>query len=793
MSNTGPEIGTQFGPYLLRRLLGSGGMGTVYEAQDTVMDRVVALKLISGTYAQDPDYRGRLQREARLAGRLQDPHVVPVHSAGEIDGQLYVDMRLINGTDLDTLLKQSGPLPPAKAVSMARQVASALDAAHAAGILHRDVKPGNILITADDFAYLCDFGIANAATEQKLTQAGDTLGTWTYMAPERFTGDETKVTPSADTYALACVLFEALTGTPPFTGDRATLVASHLTQPPPRASMQVGLPPELDDVISRGMAKRPEDRYPSSGEFARAAEAAVASLGSATASFTLPIVVPPTQAAPQAAPMQNAPTPATWTPPPTAATQYAPTTGPPAMPPTAATQYAPSTGPVGPSPGPPTGPLGPPPGPPTGPTGPAGPQTGTPWPPPQTPSKRGRWIAIAAAAALVVAVATGLAIWKLTGNKTPQTQTPDISKLDVGHYGTKPHPVSGQATKEEGAFLEGYRIAEAAASPYEIDPVLDHLYGFPIADPKVAASVVSGTGTPLTQPVLEKYDMISGYSVQGYSKRLPDFIRDKSGESLLILLTTFPNDDAAARAAAEMEQTDFNVNPENQRAPIPGYPKAKAHYRPNYASISATMASGDVVATVVTGSVSTPQLDFLVQRIKRVFDMQAPLIAKFIPASEVGITSLSRDPDNMLSRTFVAGDVPKISDSFGSMGPRAVIFCNDSQSRKGGLLNQAGVDRCSEGHDSQLLRAKDEAAAKALLPKLLEADKGDIDHDITAPDGVANSRCFEQKPQFWTDNPNVRFVCFLSFGRYTAAVWSNEEKDVRQRAAAQYSILVNAA
>src|SRR6476469_768194 len=113
MSETGPEIGAHFGPYLLKRLLGSGGMGTVYEAQDTVMDRVVALKLISGSYAKDQDYRRRLQREARLAGRLQDPHVVPVHSTGEIDGQLYVDMRLINGTDLDTMLKQSGPLPPA--------------------------------------------------------------------------------------------------------------------------------------------------------------------------------------------------------------------------------------------------------------------------------------------------------------------------------------------------------------------------------------------------------------------------------------------------------------------------------------------------------------------------------------------------------------------------------------------------------------------------------------------------------------------------------------------------------
>src|SRR5246127_3980099 len=147
MSDAAPEVGTRFGPYLLKRLIGSGGMGRVYEAEDTAMDRVVALKLISGAYAQDPEYRQRLQREARIAGRLQDPHVVPVHSTGEIDGQLYVDMRLINGTALDTILRRSGPLSPAKAVSMVRQVASALDAPHEAGVLHRDVKPVNILIT----------------------------------------------------------------------------------------------------------------------------------------------------------------------------------------------------------------------------------------------------------------------------------------------------------------------------------------------------------------------------------------------------------------------------------------------------------------------------------------------------------------------------------------------------------------------------------------------------------------------------------------------------------------------
>jgi serine/threonine protein kinase len=221
MSDGPPQVGARFGPYLLKRLIGSGGMGQVYEAEDTAMDRVVALKLISASYARDPEFRRRLQREARIAGRLREPHVVPVHAMGEIDGQLYVDMRLIEGTDLAAVLKDSGVLTAARAVAIVRQVASALDAAHAAGVMHRDVKPANILLTGDDFAYLVDFGIANAATEEKLTQMGAVLGTWSYMAPERFTGDNDKATPRADIYALACVLYEALTGSPPYSGDES--------------------------------------------------------------------------------------------------------------------------------------------------------------------------------------------------------------------------------------------------------------------------------------------------------------------------------------------------------------------------------------------------------------------------------------------------------------------------------------------------------------------------------------------------------------------------------------------
>jgi serine/threonine protein kinase len=182
----GSRAGTRLGPYYLKRLLGSGGMGEVYEAEHTVKQWTVAVKLLSESFSQDPVFRKRLEREARVAGRLQEPHVVPIHDYGEIDGQLFLEMRLVDGTDLDGLLKRFGPLSPPRAVTIVHQIASALDAAHAAGVMHRDIKPQNILVTRDEFAYLVDFGIASATTDERLTQLGTAVGTWKYMAPERF-------------------------------------------------------------------------------------------------------------------------------------------------------------------------------------------------------------------------------------------------------------------------------------------------------------------------------------------------------------------------------------------------------------------------------------------------------------------------------------------------------------------------------------------------------------------------------------------------------------------------------
>ncbi|MGW4094399.1 protein kinase domain-containing protein [Nocardia sp. NPDC004750] len=277
MQEPGPRTGTRFGPYELRSLLGKGGMGEVYEAYDTVKDRVVAVKLLSEELAKDPTYQLRFRRESQAAARLAEPHVIPIHDWGVIDGVLFIDMRLVRGVDLRTLLRGKGPLSPARAVAIIEQIASALDAAHANNLVHRDVKPANILVTDADFAYLADFGIAHTEGDSAVTLVGMAVGSYIYMAPERF--DVGPVTGRADVYSLACVLHECLTGATPFpAASMNVLIKSHMSDPPPRPSAQAsGIPAALDEVVNRGMAKDPADRYPTATALARGARAALTS------------------------------------------------------------------------------------------------------------------------------------------------------------------------------------------------------------------------------------------------------------------------------------------------------------------------------------------------------------------------------------------------------------------------------------------------------------------------------------------------------------------------------------
>jgi serine/threonine protein kinase len=429
--------GTPFGQYRLIELLGRGGMGEVWRAYDTVTDRIVALKLLPAHLAEDSVFKQRFRREAHAAARLSEPHVVPIHTYGEINGRLFVDMRLIRGRDLQTVLAD-GPLPLARAVLIVEQVAKALHAAHEVGLVHRDVKPSNILVTDDDFAYLIDFGIARAAGETGLTATGGVIGTLGYMAPERFSTGEADA--RSDIYALACVLYQCLTGSEPFPGaGPEQQLVGHLATPPPRPSRTTpGVPAELDAVIATGMAKDPEKRYPTTVKLAQASRDAI------TAPLTRPAHTVP---APQ--PTRPAPTPLRPPPqqPPTKRPQ--PLAGPPV-------QSSPYRESVWPSPPPLQPPTEPPP------TQPASP----PSPPSILAGRRSkRWIVPAAVLLITSVVVGGYAIWQGTRRSaTPpiSTPTPPISTATTSASSTAQTTSPAQLLN----MLPGYTdLCSPAAEP----------------------------------------------------------------------------------------------------------------------------------------------------------------------------------------------------------------------------------------------------------------------------------------------------------------------------------------
>jgi serine/threonine-protein kinase len=251
------SIGSEVAGYRIEALIARGGMGVVYRATHLGLERPVALKVIARELADRGGFRERFLRESRLAARLDPPSVVPIYDSREVDGELIVAMRLVEGGDLRHLIDREGPLSPGRALDLLGQVADALDAAHAAGVVHRDVKPHNILVEGDR-AYLSDFGLAKAFDQSSTTGSASVVGTAQYMSPEQWRGDS--IGPAADVYSLGCVLYEALTGIAPF--ERA------------ESDTEPELPQGIDEAIRRAVAKDPARRYRSAGELIAAARAA---------------------------------------------------------------------------------------------------------------------------------------------------------------------------------------------------------------------------------------------------------------------------------------------------------------------------------------------------------------------------------------------------------------------------------------------------------------------------------------------------------------------------------------
>ena len=275
------EIGREFAGYRIQALAGRGGMGMVYRAEHLRLGRTVALKVLASALVSDQSFRERFERESRLAALIDHPNIIPVYEEGEAEGLLFIAMRWVEGSDLREILDREGPLEPERVVGLMEQVASALDAAHERGLLHRDVKPGNVLVTRGagghhaEHVYLTDFGIAKLMSASALTRTGSFLGTPDYAAPEQFQGQE--LDPRADVYALGCLLFHCLSGHRPYERtEEVAVMYAHLNEPPPSISaIRPDVPAAFDSVIAKAMAKHRDDRYATCAEVAAAARAAL--------------------------------------------------------------------------------------------------------------------------------------------------------------------------------------------------------------------------------------------------------------------------------------------------------------------------------------------------------------------------------------------------------------------------------------------------------------------------------------------------------------------------------------
>jgi len=442
-----PDIGAVIGGLRIDAVAGRGGMGVVYKAHQLSLDRTVAMKIVNPELADDPEFRERFRREARIAASLDHPHVVPVYHAGEDDGNVYLTMRFVEGTDLASMIASRGRVEPRDAVEMVAQIADALDAAHARGLVHRDVKPANILITRPGgrwHTYLTDFGISKDGRDAGMTKSGFVVGSLSYISPEQLQGED--VDGRADQYSLACVLFQALTGEVPFPRDTtAARMFAHLSAPAPAlGEISPALRGPLEPVLAKGLAKRPADRYATAGEFGRAALAAVAQMNAQ-------------RAAPQP------------------------------FPPPGFHQHMPFVGGSGPQPGQ-SGPQLGQSAPRLAPMGPQPFQSGPQFPTPPPPARRRGLVigAVAAAVVVVLLVIGGIFVIPALNRPAEPAPLPPSGRIDP--------PIAagdGATTLTEGAgFLWTANRDEASIS--KIDPRTGTKQDFPV--PGVPSALVYGQG-----------------------------------------------------------------------------------------------------------------------------------------------------------------------------------------------------------------------------------------------------------------------------------------------------------
>ena len=295
--------GSSVGGYRIEQRIGRGGMAVVYRAVDDRAGRAVALKVLAPGLARDSSFRARFVRESRAAAAVRHRHVLPVYGAGEADGHLFIAMRHVRGGDVRQLLRRHGPLPPGIAWTVVAQVGSGLDAAHARGLVHRDVKPANMLLETPAWpagagpvhAYLADFGVSKQVLAERLTATGQIVGTLDYISPEQLEGQ--RLDGRADQYSQACAAFELLSGTPPFRrGQGEAIIYAHLSDPPPSlAARRPELPAAADDVLARALAKGSAGRFASCTEFAARLGRALGVVRAAAGRAAAPAVQPPGQ------------------------------------------------------------------------------------------------------------------------------------------------------------------------------------------------------------------------------------------------------------------------------------------------------------------------------------------------------------------------------------------------------------------------------------------------------------------------------------------------------------------